>query len=118
MRYSLEPVVVMGTVHQMVDCVLGLAKLISVTFIQFKFRLMNGGSASSDSSIMKWNRRPGEIGSVVNQKSSGRPRISNEDKKRITEAFLRSVHKPIRTQVHLPHSTAYDVYVRVRTKCS
>lgn len=96
---------------------MGLEKLIPVTVIQFKFRLVHGGSVPSDNSIKKWSRRPREIGGVVNQKSPVRLRISNEDKKRIAEPFVRRLHKSIRTQVHLPHSTAYDaVYKRLRLR--
>jgi transposase len=102
----------MATVQQKVDCFLWLAELKSVTRVQRKFRLEHGGSAPSYNSIMKWDRRLRENGSVSNQKSPGRPRTSSEDEERIRQAFLRSQRKSIRTasrQLHLSHNTVYDV---------
>jgi hypothetical protein len=57
MRCHFELLVVMATVQQMVDCVLWLTELKSVTRVPRKFRLVHGGSAQSYSSIKKWDRR-------------------------------------------------------------
>jgi hypothetical protein len=59
-----------------------------------------------------------ETGSVVDQKSRGRPRTSNEDEERVRQAFLRSPRMSFRTagrQLHLPHSIDHDaVHKRLR----
>jgi hypothetical protein len=64
MRHDLESLVVMATVQQKVDCVLWLAELKSVSRVQRKIRLEHGGSAPSYNSIIKWDSRLRETGSV------------------------------------------------------
>jgi hypothetical protein len=83
MRHPLELLVVMPTFQQKMDWGVWIADLISVTPIQRKFRLVRGGLAPSYNSIKKTSERNG---SAVSQKSPGRPRTPNEDK-RIKQVF-------------------------------
>jgi hypothetical protein len=80
MRHPLISLVVIATVLERVDCVLWLEIRYTCSA---KFPLVHGGSASSYNSITKWVTRLGATGSVVNKKSPGRSRTSNEDQERI-----------------------------------
>ena len=79
---------------------------------QRNYRIKYGKNPPSRHSIRKWYQKFIETGSVLNNGRSGRPRTSVEDIDRVSEAFVHSPTKSIRTaarQLQLPRSTVHKV---------
>jgi hypothetical protein len=91
----LAPVSDMAPVQQKAQCVLWYVEFKSIVTIQRNFRRMYGTEAPTDKSITRWFTRFKETRSVEKQKSTGRPRTSEEIVKRIRQSCVRSPKKSI-----------------------
>jgi len=71
-------------------CIRDLIKTESATAVQHAFRLRFNIQPQPRKGICRWNHQFEQIGSLCKGKSSGRPRVSEENVRRIQESFERS----------------------------
>jgi len=90
----------MWMVHQKVQFVLWYAELKWFVAVQRKWRsLYPGGKPLTDKALNRWMNQFKETGTVEKQKSTGRPRISEEDVKRIRQSGIRSPKNQLHVEV-------------------
>jgi len=77
-------------------CVREFIKTESATAVQRAFRLRFNIQPPTRKSICRWNHQFEQIGCLCKGKSSGRPRVSVENARRIQESFERSPRKSTR----------------------
>ena len=88
----------MWTVHQKAQFVLWYAELKSVVAVERKWRSLHPGEKPpTDKALNRWMNQFKETGTVEKQKSTSRPRTSEEDVERIRQSCIRS-HK---NQLHV-----------------
>ena len=81
-------------------CVREFIKTESATAVQRAFRLRFNIQPPTMKSIRRWNRQFEQIGCLCKGKSSGRPRASEANVRRIQESFERSPCKSTRRGAH------------------
>ena len=74
-------------------CVCEFIKTESATAVQRAFRLRFNIQPPTRKSICRWNHQFEQTGCLCKGKSSGRPRVSEENVRRIEESFERSPRK-------------------------
>lgn len=102
----------MATVQHKVFCVLEFAKSESQVTVQRAFRLKFGIEPPTRKSISRWFTQFKQTGSVCKGKSSGRPRVSEDDVRRIEESFVRSPRKSTNRasrELGIPQPTVWKV---------
>jgi len=67
----------------------------SVILVQREFRAWFRKCASCSNNITRWYRRFVETGCLCKGKSPGRPRVSDDNIERVSEAFLRTPRKSV-----------------------
>ena len=72
----------MATMQQKIFCVREFIKTESVSAVQRAFRLRFNIQSPTRKSICRWNHQFEQIGCLCKGKSSGRPRVSEENVKR------------------------------------
>jgi len=82
--------------HKIFFCVRQFIKTQSPTAVQRAFRLRFNIQPPTRKSICRWNHQFEQIGYLCKGKSSGRPRVSEENVRRIQESFERSPRKTTR----------------------
>jgi len=83
--------------------------------VQRAFRLRFNIQPPKRKSICRWNHQFEQTGCLCKGKSSGRPRVSEENVRRIQESFERSPHKSTRTasrELGIPQPTVWRVLRR------
>jgi len=83
----------MATMQHKIFCVREFIKTESATAVQRAFRLRFNIQPPTRKSICRWNHQFEQIGCLCKGKSSGRPRVSEENVRRIQESFERSPRK-------------------------
>ena len=83
----------MATMEHKTFCVREFIKTESVTAVHRAFRLRFNIQPPTRKSICRWNRQFEQIGCLCKDKSSDRPRVSEENVRRIQESFERSPRK-------------------------
>ena len=86
----------MGTMQHKIFCVREFIKTESATAVHRAFRLRFNIQPPTRKSIFRWNYQFEQIGCLCKGKNSGRPRVSEENVRRIQESFERSPHKSTR----------------------
>jgi len=86
----------MATMQHKIFCVREFIKTESATAVQRAFRLRFNIQPPTRKSICRWNHQFEQIGCLCKGKSSGRPRVSEENVRRIQESFERSPRKSTR----------------------
>jgi len=86
----------MATMQHNIFCIREFIKTESATDVQRAFRLHFNVQPPMRKSICRWNHQFEQIGCVCKVKSSGRPRVSEENVRRIQESFERSPRKSTR----------------------
>jgi len=84
----------------------------STTAVQRAFRLSFNIHPTTRKSICRWNHQYEQIGCLCKGKSSGRPRVSEENVRRIQESFERSPSKSTRKasrELGIPQPTVLRV---------
>lgn len=102
----------MATPQQKAQCVIWLIETKSVVTVQRNFRRNYGVNPPSDKTIRQWFSAFKETGSVLKQKSPGRPSVSQEKVDRIRASCLRSPKKSLTRrslELGLPRSTVGKV---------
>ncbi|PSN35296.1 Fructosamine-3-kinase [Blattella germanica] len=80
----------MWTPQRKVQCVLWLAKFESVTRVQREYRRVYNEVPPHRNNINRWDKQLKETGSLLDQKRSGRPSVSDESVDAIRDTYLRS----------------------------
>ena len=96
-------------------CVREFIKTESATAVQLAFRLRFNIQPPTRKSICRWNYQFEQTGCLCKGKSSGRPRVSEENVRRIQESFERSRRKSTRraSREHgIPQPTVWRVLGR------
>jgi len=104
----------MATMQHKIFCVREFIKNESVTAVQRAFRLRFNIQPPTRKSICRWNHQFEQIGCLCKDKSSGRPRVS-ENVRRIQESFERSPRKSTRIanrELGIPQPTVWRVLRR------
>jgi len=83
----------MATTQHSIFCVREFIKTESATAVQHAFRLRFNIQPPTRKSICRWNHQFEQTGCLCKDKSSGRPRVSEEDVRRIQARFERSPRK-------------------------
>ena len=83
----------MATMQHKIFCVREFIKSESATAVQRAFRLRFNIQPPTRKIIRRWNHLFEQIGCLCKGKSSGRPRVSEENVRRIQESFERSPRK-------------------------
>ena len=102
----------MATIQQKIFCVREFNKTESATSVQRELRLRFNIQPPTRKSICRWNHQFEQIGYLCNGKSSGRPRVLEENMRRIQESFERSPRKSTRRasrELELPQPTIWRV---------
>lgn len=102
----------MATSEQKAFCVLQFAKTESVVTVQRAFRIKFGCDPPSDNNIRRWFHQFEDTGCLCKRKSTGRPRVSEEDVERVRESFTRSPKKSVRKagrELEIAKSTVWKV---------
>ena len=86
----------MATIHHKIFCVREFIKTESATAVQRAFRLRFNIQPPTRKSICRWNHQFEQIGCLCKGQSSGRPRVSDENVRRIQESFERSPRRSTR----------------------
>ena len=86
----------MATMQHKIFYVRELIKTESVTAAQRAFRLRFNIQPPKKKRICRWNHQFEQIGCLCKGKNSGRPRVSEENVRRIQENFERSPRKSTR----------------------
>ena len=105
----------MATVEHKVFCVLEFARSESQILVQRAFRAKFRIEPPTRKSISRWFTQFQQTGSVCKRKSTGRPRVSEEDVRRIEASFVRSPRKSTRRasrELGTPHTTVWTVLRR------
>ncbi|RZF32102.1 hypothetical protein LSTR_LSTR003965 [Laodelphax striatellus] len=89
----------MATSEQKAFCVLQFAKTESVVTVQRAFRIKFGCDPPSDNNIRRWFHQFEDTGCLCKGKSTGRPRVSEEDVERVRESFTRSPKKSVNLMI-------------------
>ena len=85
----------------------------SPTAVLRAFRLRFNIQRPTRKSICRWNHQFEQIGCLCKGKSSGRPRVSEEDVRRIQESFERSPRKSTgraSRELGIPHPNVWRVF--------
>jgi len=96
-------------------CIREFIKTESATAVQRAFRLRFNIQPPTRKSICRWNHEFEQIGCLCKGKSSGRPRISEDNVRRIQEIFERSPCKSTRrasSELGIPQPTVWRVLRR------
>lgn len=102
----------MVNMQHKVFCVSEFIKSESPVTVQRAFRLKFGIEPPTRKSITRWSRQFQETGSLCKGKSSGRPRVTEENVRRIEESFLRSPSKSTNrasAELGIPQTTVWRV---------
>ena len=83
----------MATMQHKIFCVREFNKTESATAVQRAFRLRSNIQRPTRKSIRRWNHQFEQIGCLCKGKISDRPRVSEENVRRIQESFERSPRK-------------------------
>jgi len=105
----------MTTMQRKIFCVREFIKTASATAVQRAFRLRFDIQPPMRKSICRWNHQFEQIGCLCKDKSSGRPRVSEENVRRIEESFELSLRKSTRRasrELGIPQSTVWHVLRR------
>jgi len=86
----------LATMQHKIFCVREFIKTELATAAQRAFRLRFNIQPTTRKSICRWNHQFEQIGCLCKGKSSGRPRVSEENVRRIPESFERSPRKSTR----------------------
>ena len=100
----------MVTMQHKMLCVREFIKTESATAVQRAFRLRFNIQPPTRKSICRWYHQFEQIGCLCKAKSSGRPRVSEKNLKRIQESFERSPRKSTRTaskELGIPQPTVW-----------
>jgi len=93
-------------------CFREFIKTESATAVQRAFRLRFNIQPPTRNSICRWNHQFEQIGCLCKSKSSGRPRVSEENVRRIQESFERGPRKSTRRasrELGIPQPTVWRV---------
>jgi len=105
----------MATMQHKIFCVREFIKTESATAVQRAFRLRFNIQPPTRKNICRWNHQFEQTGCLCKGKSSGRPRVSEENVKRIQETFERSPRKSTRRasrELGIPQPTVWRVLRR------
>ena len=100
------------SVQQKVDCVTWYTKTNSITSTQRIYRRTHQESPPSRNSILRWVHNFREHGTVEIQSRSGRPSMTSEDERRMSNYFNRPTRTSLRTaeiRLGLPRSSIQRV---------
>ena len=103
---------IMATMQNKIFYVCEFIKPESATAVQRAFRLRFNIHPPKRKSICRWNHQFEQIGCLCKGKSSGRPRVSEENVRRIQESFERSPRKSARKasrELGIPQPTVWRV---------
>jgi len=96
-------------------CVCEFINTDSATAVQRAFRLRSNVQPPRGKSICRWNLQFEQIACLCKGKSSGRPRVSEENGRRIQESFERSPRQSTRRasrELGIPQPTVWHVLRR------
>ena len=102
----------MATMQYKIFCVREFIKTESATAVKRVFRLRFNIQPLMRKSICRWNHQFEQIGCLCKGKSSGRPRVSEENVRRIQESFERRPRKSTRRasrELGIPQPTVWRV---------
>jgi len=102
----------MATMQHKIFCVREFIKTESATAVQRAFRLRFNIQPPTRKRICRWNNQFEQIGCLCKDKSSGRPRVSEEKVRRIQDSFKRSPRKSTRRasrELGIPQPTGWRV---------
>src|SRR5215469_13153260 len=102
----------MATMQHKIFCVSEFIKTESATAVRRAFRLRFNIQPPTRKSICRWNHQVEQIGCLCKGKTSGRPRVSEENVIRIQESFERSPRKSTRRasrELGIPQPTVWRV---------
>jgi len=105
----------MATMQHNIFYVREFIKTESATAVQRAFRLRFNIQPPTRKSTCRWNHQFEQIGCLCKGKSSGRPRVSEENVRRIQASFERSPRKPTRRarrELGIPQTTVWLVLRR------
>ena len=105
----------MATMQHKILCVREFIKTESATAVQRAFRLRFNIQPPTRKNIWRWNHQFEQIGYLCKGKRSGRPRVSEENGRRIEESFERSPRKLTRRasrELGIPQATVWRVLRR------
>ena len=105
----------MATMQHKIFCVREFIKTESATTVQRAFLLRFNIQTVKRKSICRWNHQFEQIGCLCKGKSSGQPRVSEENVRRIQESFERSPRKSTRRasrKLGIPQTTVWCVLRR------
>lgn len=105
----------MASAQQKAFCVIRFARCESVISVQREFRTTYGVDPPTAQSIRRWYKQFSDTGCLCKGKSSGRPRVSNEDVERIRQSFTRSPQKSTRRagrELNIPSTSVWRVLRR------
>ncbi|GBM57625.1 hypothetical protein AVEN_225008-1 [Araneus ventricosus] len=108
----------MASPMQKAFCVLEFNKCRSVITVQRRFRQFYNQEPPNANNIRRWHRMFEETGCLCNGKTSGRPRVSEENVERIRRTYERSPRKSIyegSRELQMPQKTVWRV-LRKRLK--
>ena len=103
----------MATMQDTIFCFREFIKTESPTAVQRAFRLRFNIQPPTKNSICRWNHQFEQIGCLCKSKSSGRPRVSEENVRRIQETFEGSPRKSIRRasrEMGIPQPTVWCLF--------
>jgi len=83
----------MATTQHMIFCVCEFIKTESATAVHCVFHLCFNIQPPTRKSVCRWNHQFEQIDCLCKGKSSGQPRVSEEDVRQIQELFGHSPHK-------------------------
>lgn len=105
----------MSTGQHKAFCVLRFSKCESIITVQRDFRRHYGIDAPTAQSIRRWYKQFEETGCLCKGKSTGRPRVSDDNVERIRESFQRSPCKSTNRasrELEIPQTTVWRVLRR------
>ena len=105
----------MATMQHKMFCVREFIKTESVNAVQREFPLRFDIQPPTRNSICRWNHQFEKRGCMCKGKSSGRPRVSEENVRRIEESFERSPRKSTgraSRELGIPQPTVWRVLRR------
>jgi len=108
----------MVNMQHKIFCVREFIKTESATAVHRVFRLRFNIQPPTGKSICRWNHQFEQIGCPCKGKSSGRPRVSQENVRQIQESFERSPRKSIRRasrELGIPQPTVWRVLRRINS---
>ena len=103
------------TMQHKIFCVREFIKTELATAVKRAFRLRLNIQPSTRKNICLWNQQFEQIGCLCKGKSSGRPRVSEENVRRIQESFERIPRKSTRRvsrELGIPQPTVWRVLRR------